>query len=68
MLQYDSIDISEAIDIKKNQVNQKIAKFVIIGTLKIFVFSLRDILLTMTLPRLLIYKNCLDLHSFDKFF
>ena len=42
MLEYDRIDISEGIDIKK-QMHQKNVKFVIIGTLKISVLSMKHI-------------------------
>ena len=42
MLEYDRIDISEGIDIKK-QTHQKNVKFVIIGTLKISVLSMNHI-------------------------
>ena len=42
MLEYDRIDISEGIDIKK-QTHQKSAKFVIIGTLKILVLNMNHI-------------------------
>ena len=42
MLEYDRIDTSEGIDIKKPK-QQKNAKFVIIGTLKISVLNLNQI-------------------------
>ena len=41
MLEYDRIDISEGIDIKK--ANASNAKFVIIGTLKILVLNMNHI-------------------------
>ena len=44
MLEYNKIDISEGVDIKKNkQMHQKSAKFVIIGTLKILAFKMNHI-------------------------
>ena len=42
MQEYERIDISEGIDIKK-QMYQKSGKFVIIGTLKILVLSMNHI-------------------------
>ena len=42
MLEYDKIDISEGIDIKK-QTHQKNVKFVIIGTFKILVLNMNHI-------------------------
>ena len=42
MLEYDRIDISEGIDIKK-RINQKNVKFVIIDTLKILVLNMNHI-------------------------
>ena len=43
MLEYDKIDVSEGIDIKKKQMYQKSVIFVIIGTLKILVLSVNHI-------------------------
>ena len=42
MLEYDRIDISEGIDIKK-QMHQMSVTFVIIGTLKILVLNINQI-------------------------
>ena len=42
MLEYDRIDISEEIDLKK-QTHQKSAKFVIIGNLKILLLNMNHI-------------------------
>ena len=42
MLEYDRIDISEGIDIKKTNAS-KSAKFVVIGTLKILVLNMNHI-------------------------
>ena len=43
MLEYDRLDISEGIDIKKKQMHQKGAKFVNIGTLKMLVSNMNHI-------------------------
>ena len=43
MLEYDRIDVSEGIDIKKTQMYQKSVIFVITDTLKILVLSVKHI-------------------------
>ena len=43
MLEYDGIDISEGLDIKKKQMHQKSVTFVITGTLKILVLNMSRI-------------------------
>ena len=57
MLQYDRIDISEGIDLKK-QTHQKSVKFAIIGTLKMLVLNMNHIFVMVVM---VYYKKLLVL-------